>query len=115
MVLVSTKRVGLKGCVCVCDMHQECVVKARTEAKSPKQIVYMSKKQIALSTIPYHVKYVLKSSNNSQVKIMVSQKDVGRSNMDIRNIKRDAGELQASTGSERVGGGVNYRMASYTS
>lgn len=61
----------------------------------------MSKKQTALSTIPSHDSYVLKSSNNSRVKIMVSQKDVGRSNMDIRNIKRDAGKPQDSTGFEK--------------
>lgn len=43
---------------------------------------------------------------------MVSQKTRGeRSNMDIRNIKRDAGKLQDSTGFEKKkegGGGLSY-------
>jgi hypothetical protein len=51
------------------------------------ETVYMSKgrNQTAIHTILFHDNYVLKSSNISRVKIMVSQRH-DEINMDIRNM-----------------------------
>lgn len=73
----------------------------------------MSKKQTALSTIPSHDIYVLKSSNNSRVKIMVSQKTWGDQVWTSEISKETLENSRTPLASKKKGG--NYRMASYTS